>query len=644
MQQSAVLPGVFIFLLLIPTATTALSQDRPLPYPVTAIASFERAVAEGTRTFTGDPGPGYWTNRGRYVLDATVSPWTAMLRATGTAVYFNNSPDTLRHVYIHLRQNLHAAGVVRNRPQEITGGVQLSKVAAQGQALVERPLSGGAGYTVDGTVMDVWLPRPIAPGDSAEFEFAWAFKIPEAGAPRMGQDGEVFYLGYWYPQFAVYDDVHGWVAEQYQGNGEFYMDYADYDVAITVPEGFLVAATGELVNGDDVLSAQTRQRLQAVASQNEVYSIVGEDERSAGVSTANSPTGLLTWRFRAEDVRDFAFGTSDAYVWDATLAETADGGLAHIHTLYRPTEASWDRSAEFARFSIEYLSDMLAPYVYPHMTVVEGIIGGGMEYPMITLIGGERTPRSLFGTTFHEISHMWVPMLVGQNEKQYAWMDEGLTSYNTNEAAAAFWNEDTWNPDEQSYYGYAGTGDEVESMRHADQYPYGSRARTVASYNKPAVALRALEFVLGEETFDRAYREYIERWAYKHPYPYDLFNTVEDVAGQDLDWFWTSLFYETWTLDHAIAAVDSDASGVTVTVEDRGLTPMPVELEVTYDDGATASQTIAVDAWLDGERTVTATFPAGDVARVELDPRVYLPDIDRFNTVWEQEAAGMGSR
>lgn len=619
-------------------------QNRPVPYPVIPLPAFERAIQNDTRTPTGEPGPRYWANRARYDLEATVSPLTAMLRGTGTAVYINNSPDSLRHVYIHLRQNLHAPGAVRNRPQELTGGVHVSRVAAQGRPLVEQPASSGAGYTIDGTVMDLWLPEPIAPRDSAHFEFAWSFEIPDAGAPRMGQDGEVFYLGYWYPQFAVYDDVHGWVAEQYQGDGEFYMDYADYDVAVTVPEGYLVAATGELENPGEVLSTQTHRRLDNVTSQDEIYSIVGEDDRAAGLSTASSSTGTLTWRFQAEDVRDFAFGTSDAYVWDATLAETADGGMAHIHTMYRPTESAWERSAEFARFSIEFLSDMLVPYPYPQMTVVEGIIGGGMEYPMITLIGGERTPRSLFGTTLHEISHMWTPMLTGHNEKHYAWMDEGLTSYNTKEGSAVFWSEDVWNPDTERYYGYAGTGDEVESMRHADQYPYGTGARSVASYNKPAVALRALEWVLGEETFDRAYREYFRRWAYKHPYPYDLFNTFEDLAGKDLDWFWTSLFYETWTLDHAVASVRSNGDEVVVTVDDLGLTPMPVPVSVTYRDGRTESQIVPVDVWLSGDRTATLTFPSGNVAHVEIDPDEYLPDVDRTNNIWKADSSEVGSR
>lgn len=636
--------GLFFCLLLFSPIHTTAAQNRPIPYPVMPIPQFERAVEAGTRTETGEPGPNNWTNRARYDLQAAISPRTAMLDGTGSAVYYNHSPDTLRHVYVHLRQNLHAPGAIRNRPQQVTEGMVVSELSAQGTTLAEQPGSVGAGYSIDGTVMDIWLHDPIAPADSAHFSFSWNFEIPEAGAPRMGQDGEVFYLGYWYPQFAVYDDVHGWVAEQYQGNGEFYMDHADYDVSITAPDGYLVAATGELVNADEVLTEETRRRLGAVTSRDEIYSIVSVDDRQAGTSTRRGEDGTLTWRFQAETVRDYAFGASDDYVWDATLADAGDGETTQIHTLYRPDKEAWHRSAEFARYSMESLSKRLTPYPYSQMTVVEGIIGGGMEYPMITLIGGERTDESLFGTTFHEISHMWIPMIVSQNEKHYTWMDEGLTVYNTNEAKADFWDDDSWNPDAQTYYGYAGTGDETESMRHADRYPYGTSARVVASYNKPAVAMRALEWVLGRETFDRAYREYIRRWAYKHPYPYDLFNTFEDVAGRDLDWFWTSLFYETWTLDHAVASVDEQDNGVTVTIEDLGLMPMPAPVEVTYESGAVASQVIPVDVWLSGERSTSISFAPGDVSRVEIDPEAYLPDIDRTNNVWRANSSQAGGR
>ncbi|HSR55624.1 MAG TPA: M1 family aminopeptidase, partial [Alphaproteobacteria bacterium] len=192
---------------------------------------------------------------------------------------------------------------------------------------------------------------------------------------------------------------------------------------------------------------------------------------------------------------------------------------------------------------VQFFSQEYGRYPYPQMTVAQGG-DGGMEYPMITLIGGTRNDRSLFGVTYHEISHMWFPMVVGQNEKQYTWMDEGLTSFNTNEGAADFWEYDAWNPAQQGYYYIAGRGIEVEPMRHADDYPDASPARGIAGYSKPAVALHALRGLLGEDRFRPIYKEYARRWAYKHPQPYDFFNTFEDAVGEDLDWFWTSMFYD----------------------------------------------------------------------------------------------------
>ena len=270
------------------------------------------------------------------------------------------------------------------------------------------------------------------------------------------------------------------------------------------------------------------------------------------------------------------------------------------------------------------------------MTAVEGVIGGGMEFPMMTLIGRDRTERSLFGVTFHEISHMWFPMVVGQDEKSFAWMDEGLTSFNTTEANKAFWQDSTvWNPEKHSYYRLAGSGFEVEPMRHSDQYPYGTPARGVASYNKPAVGLHALRGIVGEEAFMTAYREYADRWQYKHPTPYDLFNTFNDVLDQDLDWFWTTMFYETWTHDLAVGNVEQNSDGVFVTIEDQGLSPMPAVIRVTYEDGSSAEKTIPVTVWLGGAKETTLTFDPGAVKLVEIDPSGHLPDINRENNTWQ---------
>jgi hypothetical protein len=628
MQKSRLSAVLFIVSLF---AADALAQDsRPIPYPVYSSNAFQAAVEAGTRTTDGRPGPNYWTNYAAYTIRAELDPSTRLLRGESQIRYDNRSPHRLDMIYVHLYQNLHAEGAIRNRPLQVTGGVNIRSVAANGQQLVEQ--SARPGYLVAGTVMSVRLAEPLEPGASVELAIDWQFEVPRSGAPRMGHDGQVFYLGYWYPQIAVFDDVEGWVADQYQGNGEFYMGFADYDVRLTVPEGWLVSATGDLVNAPDVYSDTITERLAALRQPGDEVRVVEENER--GRLLRPGTDGTLTWHFRAENVRDFAFGTSDAYIWDAALASTGEG-TAYIHAFYRPERTVWQNAAEYGRWSVEQLSERFAPYPWPHMSIVEGIIGGGMEYPMITLIGGNRTEPSLFGVTYHEIAHMWFPMIVNQDEKRFTWMDEGLTSFNTTDAMVQYWNDaDAWSPNRQYYYHLAGTDIEVHSMRHADEYPIGTPARVVAAYGKPAVVFHALRGIVGAERFEAAYQAYFDRWAYRHPYPWDLFNTFNDALGEDLDWFWRTMIYETWTHDLAIADVREDADRVVVEIEDRGWAPMPADVRITYDDGMTIEQRIPVDVWLEGETSITLEFAGGRVAAVEIDPERFLPDVDRTNNVW----------
>ncbi|PEN13649.1 peptidase [Longibacter salinarum] len=647
-------PFVFVLLLLVapaqaqqaaPSGSTsdeaAVETRRPIPYPIQPRPSFQRAVEKGTRTTDGTPGENYWTNYARYDLNAEITPSDSMLHGSGTITFINRSPDSLRTLALHLRQNVHAQGMERTRRAEITGGMTVENLAFDGQDMVELTSRAdlrreGMGYVTDATRMRVILPQSVAPGDSVTLSTEWSFRVPGEDNFRMGQDGEVYYLAYWYPHLAVYDDVDGWVAELYQGDGEFYMGYADYELSVTVPEGWIVGATGKLQNPEEVLAEQTQSRLEQAANTSDIVNVVTEEDRGAGTATANATNedGTLTWTFQADQVRDVAFGTSAKYVWDATSAETNEGS-SMIHSMYRPGTSQWDRSAEFSQFSIEHLSDMLMPYPYPHMTAVEGIIGGGMEFPMITLIGGNRnSPESLFGVTYHEISHMWVPMIVGTNEKRHAWLDEGTTTFNENEGASEFFGTDNWVPSENWFYRFAGSAQEAPSMRHADLYPSDGPQRVYASYAKPGTMLHALRGVLGDETFFEAYREYVDRWAYKHPTPYDFFNTFEDVSGQELDWFWRGAFYEKWSLDHAIESVDTSGDQPTVTVEDRDNLVMPVILKATYADGETVTRKTDVTPWMNGERSVTITLPAGDLEKVELDPEAYLPDVDRTNNDW----------
>jgi hypothetical protein len=623
------------------SADTTAQQRRAIPYPITPDRAFEQAVAEGTRTRRGAPGPNYWTNTATYDLDATVDPAANTLRGTGTIRYRNNSPDTLRQMVIHLRQNIHKEGTLRNRPAEVTGGMTLDRLSVGGVDSLRRVRSRqqlrryGQGYIVQDTRLILFPPAPVAPDSTVSIGVDWHFPIPGADNFRMGQDGEVYYLGYWYPHMAVYDDVNGWTAQPYQGDGEFYMGYADYDVSVTVPAGWLVGATGTLQNPDAVLTDSVQARLERARQGDSVVRVVDSTERGAGTATATAPPGdsTLTWQFAAEQVRDVAFGASRHFVWDAAAAATGEG-TSMVHAFYRPEKDTWRRSAEFSRFSIEHLSDMILPYPYPQMTAIEGPIGGGMEYPMITLIGDPTSSEALFGVTYHEISHMWFPMVVGTNEKAYAWLDEGTTTFNETEGRDDFYPDvDAWSRSRHYYFRFASSV-QTPSMRHADRYPVDGPARYVASYDKPGIMLHALRGVLGEDTFFEAYRTFAERWAYKHPTPYDFFNTFEDVAGRELDWFWRGAFYEAWTLDHAVQSVDSTADGVEVTVADEGRLIMPVPLRATYADGRTVERRVGVQPWLNGKRAVTVTLPAGSVTSVTLHPDQVLPDLDLSNNEW----------
>jgi hypothetical protein len=461
----------------------------------------------------------------------------------------------------------------------------------------------------------------------------------------MGHDGEVYYVAYWYPQLAVYDDVNQWVQYPHMSQAEFYMGYADYDVAITVPDGWLVGATGALINAAEILPRAARDRLAQARRTAEVVHVVTAADRAAGQATARGAAGRLTWRFQATGVRDFAFATSDKYVWDATRAVagdwTGDGkpDTAAIHTLYRPERTPWVQDARYTRFAIEFLSRFLWPYPYPHMTAVDGIAScGGMEYPMMTCIGAGRDTMSLFGVTLHETAHMWFPMMVGSNEQAHAWQDEGLTSYNTAQGSREFFNR----PDDASLFGgylfLARTGGEVELMRHGEQYPANSPAYGVASYGKMASILRMLRGLLGEETFNRAYREYGRRWINKHPTPSDMWNTFNDVSGRDLWWFWRTWFYETWTLDQAIASVTPAGGGLDVVVEDRGLAPMPARVAVTRADGTIERLEVPVEVWLGGAKRHTLRVANGaTVSKVEIDPEQLFADVDRTNQSWTKQ-------
>lgn len=623
------------------------AQPRPLPHPVVPPQAFQEAVAAGTRSGSGAPGESYWQQWTDYRLTVRLDPEERELLGLAELVYYNNSPDTLDVLYLHLYQNLHALGSLRLEFQEVTGGVRMERVTAAGRELRFPEVIGRPGYYVEGTLLTLTPHVPLAPGDSIRMSFDWSFRIPQQSSGRMGWSKDnLFYIAYWYPQMAVYDDVVGWHLDQYLGNAEFYSGFGNYRLSIEAPEDWLVMATGRLLNGPEVLSQTVLERIARAEQSDEVVQVITEEDLSRKRVTRRGMGTRLRWDFAADSVRDVAFSVTRESVWDAVRAPVGDlnddgvTDYTRIDAIYRPSAERWQQQAQYGRHSIDFLSRFTGlSYPWPHMTSVEGggIITGGMEFPMMTLIGDYQTrgDSALYYVTAHEFAHMWVPMIVSNDERRYAWMDEGTTSFNENQARKEFFpGFDHDDPDRQDYMELAGTDSEGEILRWSD-FHYSDEAYRVASYRKPATALVALRRVLGDEVFLEGFRTFLERWAFKHPKPWDLFNSFERASGRDLDWFWSAWYSETWVLDQAVSDVRQDAGGVTVVVEDLGLMPMPVFLDLTLADGSKRSERIPVHRWLDGSTRVQGEFEVDQlVVRVEIDPRGTLPDVDRVNNVW----------
>lgn len=624
------------------TGVQSNRTERPIPYPVVPPLAFRRAVERGTRTDRGEPGPRYWQQWTDYRIVADLDPATKTLRGTVDITYANHSPDTLGAVYLQLDQNLHAPGAIRNRVAEVTGGVTLRRVAANGRDLTE-----GRGFRVQNTILGVRPDAPLLPGRSLNLHLEWEFVVPASGVGRMGwNDDNLFFVAYWYPQMAVYDDLEGWQLDPYLGNSEFYDGYGNYDFAVTLPAGWVVQATGELQNPEAVLQPEILARLARARSSDDGIHIVTDRDLAEHRVTQPGERGMLTWRFHADSVRDVAFTALSGSLWGAARTPVGDRNgdgvedYALAESFYRPSAPLWRNAWRYTQHSIDFLSRWTGlPYPWSHMTSVEGggIIGGGMEFPMMTLIGDYRgrSDTALYNVHAHELAHMWVPMIVGVDERRRAWMDEGTTTFNENQARKEFYpGIDHDEDDRESYLALARTGGEGEMMRRTD-YQYTDAARGTASYSKPASVLAALRGLLGEDVFVRAYRSYLATWAYKHPQPWDFFNAIERVAGQDLAWFWRSWYYETWTLDQAVGSVVQGSNEVRITIEDRGNVPMPARVAVVLNGGEMVFREVPVERWLDGYRSAELVLDVtGPVQRVEIDPEGVFPDVDRTNNAW----------
>jgi hypothetical protein len=542
------------------------------------------------RTASGAPGESYWQQQADYAINATLDEVNKRITATGTITYRNNSPHSLNYIWLQLDQNIFkqdsASRLTQTTAVPGTDSVSVNTLR-QLQSYTNTPhgfeiqsvTDGGNSalrYTVNDTMMRIDLPRPLAPKQSTTIKLAWAFNIVDNDlfGGRSGyeyfreNDTYTFFQAQWFPRLVAYTDYTGWQHKQFLGRGEFTLEFGNYDVAITVPADHILTATGVLQNPNEVLSAEQRNRLnQARREYNKPLYIVTPEEALA--NEKEGVTATKTWRWKAGNVRDFAWASSRKFIWDAMGVRQPQGGDVLAQSFF-PTEADplWSLySTRAVAHTIDVYSEMSFAYPYPTAISVNTWLGGGMEYPMISFNGyrpvkdektGQKTytrnaRNGLIGVVIHEVGHNYFPMIVNSDERQWTWMDEGLNSF-LEWVAELRWDEKFpllgSNPNALDEIGaYMMSEDQVPIMTNSESaLQFGNNA-----YNKPASALFVLrETVMGRELFDFAFKEYSERWKFRRPTPSDFFRTMEDASGVDLDWFWRGWFYTTDHVDIAL--------------------------------------------------------------------------------------------
>ena len=644
----------FAFLLVSLFSTALFAQipvskydHRDLFYPL-----FNYQPANEARTGSGAPGPRYWQNRADYKIAVALNEATNTLGGEVEINYTNNSPEALPFVWLQLDQNAFTTTSRSAKTTPLNGGRYGNTVFEGGYNIASVTVQQGknkpvaADFVITDTRMQIRLAEAIkANGDGLKIKINYSFKIPSYGSDRMGKldtkNGLIYEVAQWYPRLCVFDDIEGWNVLPYLGAGEFYLEYGDFEYAVSVPQDFVVVGSGELTNASEVLTPQQMQRVEEARKSDKTVIIKGKDEvKNSAITLLN--VASKTWRFRCNNARDVAFAMSRAFVWDAAKINLPSGKTALAQSVYTAETASndaWGRSTEYVKGCIEFYSKYLLEYPYPVATNVAGVVGG-MEYPGVVFCAHNDQKEALWGVTDHEFGHTWFPMIVGSNERKFAWMDEGFNTFINMLSAEAF-NNGEYNRDRIDNLQEFAPSLFRENADPIMTIPDVIKASNLGweAYYKPAIGLKMLrESVLGKDRFDYAFRQYVKRWAFKHPTPQDFFRSIEDAAGEDLGWFWKGWFYENYQLDLGVKEVQyveqNPQKGAIITLENLEKWAMPVVVELEETGGKKTRLEMPVEIWQRGGTWVFRANTKTALKSVTLDPDANLPDINPRNNTW----------
>jgi hypothetical protein len=650
--------------------TTAFAQHNPPApshYDPRALFPALPLIPAGNtyRAANGEPGPAYWQNRADYTIDATLDDEQQVIRGMEKITYTNHSPHTLSILFLQLEQNAfkpHSKGldaklfldsnvIKANKPFD--GGYQIRSISTTVSTSVNTAASASPEkitYDINDTRMRLHLPKPLPPGAKISFTIAYSYSIPryfynaDFNVNRTDvlptPNGDIYSIAQWYPRLCVLDDVEGWNTLPYLGNGEFYLEYGDFNVNITAPSAYILSASGELVNPAEVLTALQLQRYnQAKLSEKKVY-IRTAEEVGQPSSRPSKPT--CTWKFRINNARDFAWTASKSFIWEGIRIDLPSGKKALGISVYPPASKqaeSWDRSSEYVKFTIEYFSKKWYEYPYPCAVNVASNLDG-MEYPGIVFCSASDTGNRFWEVVNHELGHTWFPMIVGSNERKYAWMDEGFNTFIDNMASASF--------DKGQFTGYLSYEPPAEELFADSLVPILTRPDAIkgdevfpVQYLKTAYLLRTLRNqIIGPDRFDEALRKYIHDWAFKHPTPWDFFRSIDNSTGEDLSWFWKAFFLENYRLDQRITDVtyvgNDPSKGADIHIDNLEKAAMPLVVDIVTASGKKERHVLPVEIWEFDYRYVLRTTTTEPIKTVVIDPDHIYPDVDRSNNIWQR--------
>ena len=590
--------------------------------------NIQSTYENGTRSVDGKPGRNYWQNTANYKLAVNFSPVSRLVSGTVAIHYVNNSPDTLKEILFKLYPNLYKKGTPRQSKiaaEDLSDGVSIDSIWVNNKLLDPKAIR------VDATNMSINR-QSVTHGQSIDFNIKYHYTLNKGSHVRTGEiEPNADFIAYFLPRIAVYDDLDGWNRNQYNGSQEFYNDFCNFDAEITVPKNFLVWATGELQNTNDVLNNTYAQRIRQAETSDAVTTIVDTSDLKQNITTDHA---FNTWHYLANGVTDFVFATSDHYIWKSSslIVDPATKRRTRVDAVFNPKHKDYFEVVKDARKTVEAMSYRFPkwPYPYPHETVFDGL--DQMEYPMMVNDNPLQDRSESIELTDHEIFHTMFPFYMGINETKYAWMDEGWATIGEWLISPMIDSSIVDDYGVQPYETNAATELDLPITTLSTQL--SGTSYFLNSYPKPAFGYLYVKDMLGDSLFTKALHYYIGQWRGKHPMPYDFFNCMNIGSGKNLNWFWKKWFFDNGYPDLAITSVNNRLKSYVVTITSKGTKPVPIDLTVTFADKTISRFHRSIEVWERDNTTVSITIPSTQkILKVELGS-MYSVDSNKDDNVF----------